>query len=95
MRKNLAVFNSDKVNKYRMVFPIEALISGLEQSWEIGKPSFISHDCHRPIAWSKGLSLYFEPGMVRLAGIVFLPESQEESAVCSIARQQKVSIATR
>lgn len=93
MRKHLAVFNSDRVNKYRMVFTIKALVSGLEQSWEIGVPSFISHDCHRPIAWSKGLSLYFEPGMVRLAGIVFLPESQEDS--CEILQATKDALGSR
>jgi len=85
LRKNLAVFNSNGINRYGMVFTIEALASALEQSWEIGVPSFISHDCHRPIAWSKGLSLYLESGMVRLAGIVFFPDSEEDRVEISKA----------
>ncbi|MBC8555055.1 MAG: hypothetical protein H8D23_36030 [Candidatus Brocadiales bacterium] len=61
-----------------MVFTVGALESGLEQSWKYGLPSCMSHDLHRLIAWSKGMSLYLEPGLVRLAGLVYLPEDTKD-----------------
>ena len=78
MKCKLAVFNGSGVNRYGMAFTVGALESGLEQSWKYGVPSCISHDLHRPIAWSKGMALYLEPGLVRLAGLVFSPENTED-----------------
>lgn len=74
----LAVFNGTGVNRYGIAFTVRALESALRQSWKYGVPSCISHDMHRPIAWSKGMSLYLEPGLVRLAGLVFSPENTED-----------------
>ena len=78
MQQKLVVFNGTAINKYNMVFTVGALESGLNQSWEIGLPSCVGHDLHRPIAWSKALSLYFEPGLVRLAGRIFVPENADD-----------------
>ncbi len=78
MKSKLAVFNGTGVNRYGMAFTVGALESGLEQSWKYGLPSCISHDLHRLIAWSKGMSLYLEPGLVRLAGLVYSPEDKED-----------------
>ena len=78
MKCKLAVFNGTGVNRYGMAFTVGALESGLEQSWKYGVPSCISHDLHRPIAWSKGMSLYLEPGLVRLAGLVYSPENTKD-----------------
>ncbi|MBM4035568.1 MAG: hypothetical protein FJ291_27825 [Planctomycetes bacterium] len=80
MRRELAVANSSTVNRYNMVFTIGALESGLDQSWCFGIPSFISHDYHRPIGWARGLALHFEPGLVRLVGMWFHPETEEEKS---------------
>lgn len=78
MNCRLAVFNGTGVNRYGFAFSVGALESALRQCWKYGVPSCISHDMHRLIAWSKGMSLYLEPGLVRLAGLVFSPESSEE-----------------
>jgi hypothetical protein len=78
MKCKLAVFNGTGVNRYGMAFTIGSLESALEQSWQYGVPSCISHDLHRPIAWSKGMSLYLEPGLVRLAGLVYSPEDTKD-----------------
>lgn len=78
MKRYLAVFNSDKINKYGYKFDLEALESILSQTWEIGSPSFLSHDCHRIAAWNKSLSLYIEPGLAFLTGITFIPENEKD-----------------
>jgi hypothetical protein len=61
MLEKLAVLNGNAVNRYGYLFPVEALESALNRSWEIGVPSCISHDLHRLIGWTRGLSLYIEP----------------------------------
>ena len=78
MKSKLAVFNGTGVNLYGMAFTVSALESALDQSWDYGVPSCISHDRHRLIAWSKGMSLYLEPGLVRLAGLVYSPEDKKD-----------------
>ena len=78
MIQKLAIFNGTSINKYGFLFSVQALESGLQQSWDIGLPSCLSHDMHRPIAWSKALALYCEPGLTRLAGRVFVPENEED-----------------
>lgn len=79
MLKDMAVFNSSSVNRYGMAFTIEALESGLEQSFDLGMPSFVSHDYHRPIGWSRGLSLFIEPGVAKVTGLYLKPENIEDS----------------
>ena len=78
MKCKLAVFNGTGVNRYGITFTVGALESALDQSWQYGVPSCISHDLHRLIAWSKGMSLYLEPGLVRLAGLVYSPENKKD-----------------
>lgn len=79
MKSFISVFNSSARNKANMIFSLGALESSLDQSWKYGLPSCISHDFHRPFAWSKGLALHFEPGLVRLVGITIIPETDSES----------------
>lgn len=69
MKRTLIVFSSNEINLYGTSFSVHALESGLSQSWNLGIPSFLSHDAHRPIGWSRGLGLHFEPGLVRLTGL--------------------------
>jgi len=78
VKKFLGVYNSSAVNRYGYKFPVETLFSALEQSWDVGVPSFISHDYHKPLGWSKGLALYIEPELTRLVGLSILPEKDEE-----------------
>lgn len=78
MKSKLAIFNGTGVNRYGIAFTVGALESGLEQCWKYGLPSCMSHDLHRLVAWSKGMSLYLEPGLVRLAGLVCSPEDKND-----------------
>jgi len=91
MKQIIAVLNSNEVNRYRMVFPVRTLESALNQCWDLGTPSFLSHDCHRPIGWLKGLSLYFEPALVRSTGLFLIPENEKESSEIAIAVRNYVS----
>lgn len=79
MKDFLAVVNSNRVNRYGMLFPVPVLESALDQSWEYGIPSLISHDMHRPVAWMTGMGVHIEPGLVRLMAICHQPETAEES----------------
>lgn len=83
MKQLLAVFNGDNVNRYGFRFTVSTLVSSLEQSWKDGIPNFISHDYHRPISWSLGLCLHFEPGLTRIVGLMYVPETAEESSQIS------------
>lgn len=78
MKRLLVVVNTNAVNRYGDLFTIGALESGLAQSWEVGVPSCLGHDYHRPVGWSKGLSLHIEPGLVRATALTFIPENEEE-----------------
>ncbi|WP_146128123.1 hypothetical protein [Burkholderia gladioli] len=77
MKNISAVFNTDRINRYGYKFEIAALKSVLDQGW-LGSPSFISHDYHRLMGWSRALGLYIRPGEVRLMGNVTIPEGEEE-----------------
>ena len=81
MRNALLVLNSNQINRKNMIFPIPTLLSALRQSWKNGVPTCISHDMHRPIAYTKGLSLYLESGLARLTGILLMPENSEDSDI--------------
>ena len=74
----MVVINSDQINLYKIKFTVKCLFAAITQAWRIGTPSFLSHDCHRPIAWSKPLCLYLEPGLTRLTGIINFPETHDE-----------------
>lgn len=91
MKSKVAVFNGTGINRYGMAFTVGALESALAQSWKYGVPSCISHDLHRPFAWSKGKSLYIEPGLVRLAGLVYSPEDKKDEEELQGLFQAKMS----
>jgi hypothetical protein len=79
MKSTLVVLNGNTVNRQGSRFPVAALVHSLDQSWEFGLPSCISHDSHRPIGWSKGLSIYFEPQRVLLVGLIFIPIADNDN----------------
>ncbi|EPJ5553693.1 TPA: hypothetical protein ACSQMU_005259 [Pseudomonas aeruginosa] len=78
MKEYLSLFNTDQLNKYGYRFSIDALESGLKQSWELGTPMFISHDFHRPLGWSKPLGLRIFSDQVELMGLSSFAENGEE-----------------
>jgi hypothetical protein len=79
MQQLLAVLSSDRIDAYGDQMSLGALCGGLEQSWDSGLPSFISHDCHRLYGWGRTLGIHLEPGLARLTGIDYIPESSDES----------------
>lgn len=78
--KKLLVLNSDAINRYGYRFSVRTLKSCIDQRWISGTPSCISHDSHRPFAWTHPFCLYFEPGLVRLVGLISIPETEQEKA---------------
>lgn len=77
MKRTLAIFNTDQVNRYGYRFTTEALESCLSQAWR-GTPMFISHDYHRPIGISRPLALHLHARQVSLMGLSMLPEGDGE-----------------
>jgi hypothetical protein len=78
MMQHLAIFNSDQVNAYGIKMPLPTLAVALEQGWLLGQPMFLSHDRHRLEGWTRALGIHLEPGLSRLIGLCFVPESQTE-----------------
>jgi hypothetical protein len=78
MRQLLAVLTSNAISRYGTIFAIGDLESLLRESWHPGAPYFVSHDSHRPSGWSVGLSLYLEPGLARVTGLLLMPETVED-----------------
>src|SRR5216684_1385425 len=80
-----AIFNSTNVNRNDMIFPAAVLLSAIQQCWDTGLPSFLSHDHHRLQGWTQPLALYLQPGVGLLAGEVLIPETDEERTEISDA----------
>jgi len=70
MRHFNAVFNTTAVNRYRIVCPASTLESCLRQCWRSGLPSFISHDYHRLLGWTRPTALHLRSGLGCIAGQV-------------------------
>ncbi|SHM51036.1 hypothetical protein SAMN05444266_108322 [Chitinophaga jiangningensis] len=64
-------------------FPVSTLETALELSSITGLTSCLGHDSTRPIGWTIPSTLYFEPGITRLAGQTFIAETSEEQAKIS------------
>ena len=69
------MFNSTHVTRSGVVTSAAALESALNQSWNKPRPSYLGHDIHRPIGWSKSLALYLQPGLARLFGSISVVEN--------------------
>jgi hypothetical protein len=76
----LGVFNSDRPNRYGIVFPLRALADALEQRWVTGTPNYVGHDRHRLVGWSHPLGIHLQGGLARLTGVCLLPETPDEQA---------------
>jgi hypothetical protein len=79
MKSCVSIIDSDEVNKYNIKFTMGALESAYSENWQLGVPSYLSHDYTKPIAWTLVNSLHFEPGLVRTTNITYVPENEEES----------------
>ncbi len=78
MKQLLTVLTSNEISRYWTRFTTGALEDMLDKGWETGVPSFVSHDYHRPVAWSISLGMHLEPGLARLTGLYLLPEDEED-----------------
>ncbi|MCS4411996.1 hypothetical protein [Klebsiella quasipneumoniae] len=83
MKKQLALFNNNLVNKYDYSFSIKSLSTQLIEhySWESGIPNFINHDMHRPLSWSRIHGLSIDNTKVGLLGEISIPETKKEKSL--------------
>lgn len=87
VQEHLILMNNDRPNRYDMVFPLEVLTSILSEAWRTGTPSLISHDAHRPFAWSAPYGLGFHNSTSWLIGRLFVPSTAlEEEQISQAAR---------
>lgn len=80
MKKKLALFNNNLLNKYNYSFSIESLSMMLLEhyDWVLGIPNFINHDIHRPLSWSRIHGLSIDNKKVNLLGEISIPETKKE-----------------
>ncbi|MCK5749770.1 MAG: hypothetical protein KAH44_26380, partial [Oricola sp.] len=89
MRYELAVFNTDQVNKKRIKFSASDLMRSDEihqreaflAQAPVGTPAHMQHDMHRVIGWSRQVGHYIDGEMVRVLGCIEYPETEEDRAV--------------
>jgi hypothetical protein len=87
MRLNAGVFVTDRVID-RMRIPASELMRAeenhhrdcLRRDVRGGRPSYMQHDMHRLVGWSRTLGLYADSEMVRVLGLVEEPETEQEKA---------------
>jgi hypothetical protein len=79
MNERMIKLLSDELNKKGIVFPIKTLEEMLNQSYENGTPSCISHDYLRPFAWVKPKGLLLDPISCSVIGKLMIPNNEEES----------------
>lgn len=86
MRRMQAIFNTDQVNRAQMICPAKELMRGDQRHYQqsfrrgtdVGLPTHIQHDMHRPFGWSRPLGLHIDSTMVRVLGLIEAPETEQE-----------------
>lgn len=87
MIREYAVFNTDRPNKKRMIFPADSLMRAEERDQReslagkkisLGMPVHMQHDMHRLIGWSQQLGHYIDGEMVRVLGCIDYPENERD-----------------
>lgn len=78
MKTELAVMNSDRINRYGMKFSVPTLFNTAQEAWDTGSPILISHDYHRPAGWVRPFGVHIEPGQSRLVGLLQFAENDLE-----------------
>lgn len=85
--REYAVFNTDRPNKKRMIFPADSLMRAEERDQReslagkkisLGMPVHMQHDMHRLIGWSQQLGHYIDGEMVRVLGCIDYPENERD-----------------
>lgn len=72
------VLSSDTVNRYGSRFASAEVAKGLQGHWRTGLPNLISHDAHRIVGWTLPSAVSIQPGVTRLHGSAFIPETAVE-----------------
>lgn len=94
MDMTIGVFNSDRINRYNMVFPLATLVAALEQRWATGTPNYLGHDRHRLIGWSRPLGIHLQGGLARLTGLCMLSETRDDQKLLALRAQQFTEMIT-
>ncbi len=90
MKQLLSVLNSDAVNRQNQVFTAGSLVHALSQRWDVGVPMHISHDMTRVAGWARPTTVYFEPGLTRLAGVNLIYETEVERLAIETAQKEYI-----
>lgn len=86
MKRLVATLNSDSKNLYNQVFPASTLEQGLRQRWRSGTICNLGHDVTRPFGWMHPISLFYEPQITKLMGLLQVPETETEAKHFANAR---------
>lgn len=78
MHTRIIKLQDDGINKKGIIFPLEALEKNLNQTFEFGTPSCISHNYIRPFAWVYPKGLLLDPVSCSIIGKLMIPENEEE-----------------
>lgn len=93
MVRNLAVLNSDSINRKRIKFTVGALEDAIFKNCLAGIPSLLGHDGLQPIGWNFPFGLYMEPKLTRLIGEYQIAENEVDQAI--INKAYRAAIAKR
>jgi len=72
------VLMNDQTNSKGVRFPVEALEDSLNQCWENGTPSCISHDYLNPFGWVEVEGILIDPKYSSLIGTLSIPENDAD-----------------
>ncbi len=69
---------TDAINRYNYKFALSTLEQMVYEHCTEGVPSYYNHDVHQPIGWGIPFALFFEPNLIRILGIIYIPETDED-----------------
>lgn len=91
MHRNLAVLNSDSINRKRIKFTVGALEDAIFKNCIKGIPSLLGHDGLKPIGWNFPFALYMEPKLTRLIGEYQIVETNKDQSLVNKAYSATVA----
>jgi len=91
MYTNLAVLNSDAINRKRIKFTVGALEDAIYKNCIGGIPSLLGHDGLQPIGWNFPFALYMEPKLTRLIGEYQIVQTNDDQTLVNKAYSAAVA----
>jgi hypothetical protein len=81
-----AVFNTDGVNRHKLLLPLSVMVQSMEHhladaikaGLSPGTPSNIAHDLCRPAGWAVASGVYIAKDKSRQLGSIILPDTDED-----------------